>query len=87
MNVLQPIGRVFIAFLATSGRLTLFALSAVSHAFRPPFHSRTVLSQMVEIGTMRVTEQIDALTTLSTNPMKYLVADDNLHLSGKVYTP
>lgn len=27
-----------------------------------------------EIGTMRVTEQIDALTTLSTNPMKYLVA-------------
>ncbi len=27
-----------------------------------------------EIGTMRVTEQIDALTTLSTNPLKYLVA-------------
>jgi len=27
-----------------------------------------------EIGTMRVTEQIDALHTLSTNPMKYLVA-------------
>jgi len=27
-----------------------------------------------EIGTMRVTEQVDALTTLSTNPMKYLVA-------------
>jgi phospholipid/cholesterol/gamma-HCH transport system permease protein len=27
-----------------------------------------------EIGTMRVTEQIDALSTLSTNPMKYLVA-------------
>lgn len=27
-----------------------------------------------EIGTMRVTEQIDALTTLSTNPMKYLFA-------------
>jgi phospholipid/cholesterol/gamma-HCH transport system permease protein len=27
-----------------------------------------------EIGTMRVTEQIDALTTLSTNPMKYMVA-------------
>ena len=26
-----------------------------------------------EIGTMRVTEQIDALNTLSTNPMKYLV--------------
>jgi len=27
-----------------------------------------------EIGTMRVTEQIDALSTLSTNPYKYLVA-------------
>ena len=26
-----------------------------------------------EIGTMKVTEQIDALTTLSTNPQKYLV--------------
>jgi phospholipid/cholesterol/gamma-HCH transport system permease protein len=26
-----------------------------------------------EIGTMRVTDQVDALTTLSTNPMKYLV--------------
>ena len=26
-----------------------------------------------EIGTMRVTEQIDALTTLSTNPHKYLI--------------
>jgi phospholipid/cholesterol/gamma-HCH transport system permease protein len=27
-----------------------------------------------EVGTMRVTEQIDALTTLSTDPFKYLVA-------------
>lgn len=27
-----------------------------------------------EIGTMRVTDQIDALSTLSTNPMRYLVA-------------
>jgi len=27
-----------------------------------------------EIGTMRVTDQIDALGTLSTNPMKYMVA-------------
>lgn len=27
-----------------------------------------------EIGTMRVTEQIDALTTLSVNPFKYLIA-------------
>ena len=27
-----------------------------------------------ELGTMRVTEQIDALVTLSTNPYKYLIA-------------
>ncbi|MGE0739728.1 MAG: MlaE family ABC transporter permease [Hyphomonadaceae bacterium] len=27
-----------------------------------------------EIGTMRVTEQIDAMTTLSTNPFKFLIA-------------
>ncbi|MHC8509828.1 MAG: MlaE family ABC transporter permease [Rhodospirillales bacterium] len=31
-------------------------------------------SMAAEIGTMRVTEQIDALSTLSTNPLKYLVA-------------
>jgi len=30
-------------------------------------------SNAAEIGTMRVTEQIDALVTLSTNPYKYLV--------------
>lgn len=35
---------------------------------------RVSASVAAEIGTMRVTEQIDALTTLSTNPMKYLVA-------------
>ncbi|SBW12471.1 putative ABC transporter permease protein RF_0080 [uncultured Alphaproteobacteria bacterium] len=31
-------------------------------------------SMAAEIGTMRVTEQVDALATLSTNPYKYLVA-------------
>ncbi|MEL6265671.1 MAG: ABC transporter permease [Pseudomonadota bacterium] len=35
---------------------------------------RVSASIAAEIGTMRVTEQIDALVTLSTNPMKYLVA-------------
>ena len=35
---------------------------------------RVGASIAAEIGTMRVTDQIDALTTLSTNPMKYLVA-------------
>ena len=143
MNFLQPIGRFFLAFLATTGRLGVFAGASLSHGVRPPFYPRIVVRQMVEIGyfslpvvgltalfagmvlalqsytgfarfsaegaianvvvlsitrelgpvlaglmvagrigaamaaeigTMRVTEQVDALTTLSTNPMKYLVA-------------
>lgn len=35
---------------------------------------RVGAAMAAEIGTMRVTEQIDALSTLSTNPFKYLVA-------------
>jgi phospholipid/cholesterol/gamma-HCH transport system permease protein len=34
---------------------------------------RVGAAMAAEIGTMRVTEQIDALTTLSTNPYKYLI--------------
>lgn len=34
---------------------------------------RVGASMAAEIGTMRITEQIDALITLSTNPIKYLV--------------
>lgn len=142
MNFLAPIGRVFLGFLTTVGRLSLFVWHALSAAPRPPWYPRQILRQMVEIGfyslpvigltaiftgmvlalqsytgfsrfnaessiatvvvlsitrelgpvlaglmvagrigasfaaeigTMRVTEQIDALTTLSTNPYKYLV--------------
>jgi len=42
-------------------------------------------SMAAEIGTMRVTEQIDALTTLATNPMRYLVAPRLL--AGMVMVP
>lgn len=35
---------------------------------------RVGASMAAEIGTMRVTEQIDALTTLSVNPFQYLIA-------------
>ena len=34
---------------------------------------RVAAAIAAEIGTMKVTEQIDALTTLATNPLKYLV--------------
>src|SRR5271155_49213 len=142
MNIFAPIGRVFLAFLAETGRLTLFTFSALTNCVRAPIYWRMLGQQMMrigyfslpvvgltafftggalalqiyvgsnrfgvesvvpnivvlgitrelgpviaglmvagrvaaaiaaELGTMRVTEQIDALTTLSTNPMKYLV--------------
>jgi phospholipid/cholesterol/gamma-HCH transport system permease protein len=142
MNIFAAVGRVFLAFLAVTGRLALFTAEALSHSVRPPIYWTLILQQMLrigffslpvvgltafftgavlclqifiggnrygaeafvpqivvlgitrelgpviaglmvagrvaaaiaaEIGTMRVTEQIDALTTLSTNPVKYLV--------------
>ncbi|HSR54821.1 MAG TPA: ABC transporter permease, partial [Alphaproteobacteria bacterium] len=143
MRVLAGTGRIFLNFLATVGRLTLFTSRSLAHCVTPPFYFRLIVRQMVdigyyslpvvgmtaiftgmvlalqsysgfsrfsaegavatvvvlsmtrelgpvlaglmvagrigasmaaEIGTMKVTEQIDALTTLSTNPYKYLVA-------------
>ena len=143
LDFVSLIGRAFLNFLATAGRLVLFALEGTTHIVRPPFYYRLIRRQMVdigyyslpvvgmtglfagmvlalqsytgfarfsaegavatvvvlsmtrelgpvlaglmvagrigasmaaEIGTMRVTEQIDALTTLSTNPFKYLIA-------------
>jgi phospholipid/cholesterol/gamma-HCH transport system permease protein len=142
MNIFAVIGRVFLAFLAQTGRLTLFMIDGVTSILRPPIYWSLIGQQMLrigyfslpvvgltafftggalalqiyvgsdrfgaesfvpnivvlgitrelgpviaglmvagrvaaaiaaEIGTMRVTEQIDALTTLSTNPVKYLV--------------
>ncbi|MBY6161477.1 ABC transporter permease [Mameliella alba] len=146
MSLLAPIGalgRATLSLTALVGRVALFALTALSHALRPPFYGRefalallnigwlslpvvgltaiftggalalqiysggarfnaeAVVPQIVAIGmvrelgpvlvglmiaarvtssiaaeiaTMKVTEQIDALVTLSTDPMKYLVA-------------
>ena len=142
MNPLAAIGRIFIGFLGTTGRLGIFTARSVSHCFRPPFYPLLLWRQIIEIGyyslpvvaltaiftgmvlalqsftgfarfnaegvianvvvlsvtrelapvlaglmvagrigasmaaeigTMSVTEQIDALSTLSTNPYKYLV--------------
>jgi len=142
MNVLAPVGRTSIQFLAAVGKLALFTATALVHCVRPPFYARQFGRQLIdigyyslpvvgltavftgmvlalqtytgfarfnaesavasvvvlsvtrelapvlaglmvagrigasmaaEIGTMRVTEQIDALTTLSTDPMNYLV--------------
>lgn len=136
------VGRVFIIFLLSAGRLGLFFGESVLRLFQRPTYFRQILEQFLHIGyfslpvvgltalssgmvlalqsytgfsrfsaegavatvvvlsitrelgpvmaglmvagrmgasmaaeiaTMRVTEQIDALTTLSTNPIKYLV--------------
>lgn len=143
LDFLAAIGRGLGVVCRSTGQLTLFALSGLSHIVRPPFYGRMFTRALVdigyfslpvvgltaiftgmvlalqsytgfsrfsaegaiasivvlsvtrelgpvlaglmvagrvgasmaaEIGTMRVTDQIDALTTLSTNPMKYLVA-------------
>lgn len=142
LDGLAALGRAALDLCRTAGAVTLFALEAISHAVRPPFHPRLFLRAFIEvayfslpvvgltavftgmvlalqsysgfsrfgaegavanvvvisitrelgpvlaglmvsgrigaafaaeIGTMRVTDQIDALTTLSTDPVKYLV--------------
>jgi len=141
MSALALIGRVVLQFLASIGRVAIFAGQAVTHIFRPPYYGREFLTALLNIGwlslpvvgltavftggalalqiyaggsrfnaeavvpqivavgmvrelgpvlvglmiaarvtssiaaeiaTMKVTEQIDALVTLSTHPMKYL---------------
>ena len=65
-------------FAADSAVASLVVLS-VTRELGPVIASLMVAGRVgaaiaAEIGTMRVTDQIDALSTLSTNPMKYLVA-------------
>jgi phospholipid/cholesterol/gamma-HCH transport system permease protein len=143
MPILQPIGRTVLRFFESTGRLSMFAFTALAHCVRPPLYPRLIGRQMIEIGyyslpvvgltaiftgmvlalqsytgfarfsaesavpnvvvvsitrelgpvlaalmvagrvgaamaaeigTMRVTEQIDALDTLATHPFKYLIA-------------
>lgn len=68
----------FARFSAESAVATVVVLS-VTRELGPVIAGLMVAGRIgasiaAEIGTMRVTEQIDALYTLSTNPMKYLVA-------------
>ena len=68
----------FARFNAESAIATVVVLS-VTRELGPVMAGLMVAGRIgaaiaAEIGTMRVTEQIDALTTLSTNPYKYLVA-------------
>jgi len=67
----------FQRFQATSFVGTVVALS-ITRELGPVFaglmvSGRVGASMAAELGTMKVTEQIDALVTLATNPIKYLV--------------
>jgi phospholipid/cholesterol/gamma-HCH transport system permease protein len=68
----------FSRFSAESSVATVVVLS-MTRELGPVLASLMVAGRVgaaiaAELGTMRVTEQIDALTTLSTNPYKYLIA-------------
>src|SRR5260370_7783420 len=67
----------FSSFAAESAVPTVVVLS-VTRELGPVIAGLMVAGRIgaaiaAELGTMRVTDQIDALTTLSTNPYKYLV--------------
>ena len=67
----------FSRFGAESAMATVVVLS-VTRELGPVIAALMVAGRIgaaiaAEIGTMRVTDQIDALSTLSTNPFKYLV--------------
>ncbi len=68
----------FSSYGAESAIATVVLIS-VTRELAPAFAGLMVAGRIgaamaAEIGTMRVTEQIDALSTLSTDPYKYLVA-------------
>lgn len=61
------------------GAVALVVVLSVTRELGPVIASLMVAGRIgaamaAEIGTMRVTDQIDALSTLATNPFKYLVA-------------
>lgn len=64
---------------SAEGTVALVVLVSVCRELAPVMAGLMVAGRIgaamaAEIGTMRVTEQIDALSTLSTNPYKYLIA-------------
>ena len=49
-NGLAALGRPVLQALAAVGRITLFALSILSHLVRPPFYPREFLTSLLQIG-------------------------------------
>ena len=50
MNPLAAVGRTFLAFLASAGRMALFAGLGIFHCIAPPWYPRLVLRQILDIG-------------------------------------
>ena len=48
MKFLAAIGRVFLGFLASTGRSGMFAAISVSHCVRPPFYPRLIWRQVAD---------------------------------------
>ena len=64
---------------SAEGAVSMVVLVAVTRELAPVMAALMVAGRIgaamaAEIGTMRVTEQIDALSTLNTNPYQYLIA-------------
>lgn len=67
------------ARVSAEGAVSMVVWIAVTRELAPVMAGLMVAgrigaSMAAELGTMRVTEQIDALSTLSTNPFKYLIS-------------
>ena len=50
MNFVALIGRLFLGFLGTLGRIAMFAGTAISHCVMPPFYVGIIGRQMMSIG-------------------------------------
>ena len=50
LTFLATIGAAFLAFLAATGRLVMFAGLSLATAFSPPIYPRAILREMVNIG-------------------------------------
>ena len=50
MALVATLGRIFLGFLAGTGRLALFAGAAIGNAFAPPIYLRLIGRQMINVG-------------------------------------
>ena len=86
MPVLAPIGRAFLALLAVTGRLALFAGSGLMHAVRPPWYPRLILKQMLEIGYFSL--PVVGLTAIFTGAALALnIYDGSARFNAETFLP